>query len=262
MKLFDSEWKVMEVLWQDGDTTAKELSLLSTVFREMSSISCTLTETDLTDGTLDEETGEPNVQTKYSLAFAISLSRDASAVLQTTEEYARYKALRTGEEWDKLLSLWRGYGWVESGAGESVHTLREDVVRLALAQQGRIAYRWGGKYSALGRDALWGFPQQDEDGTIFTYGLDCSGFVAWVFVNAAGTAEASSAIGDGTSMQRSACEEITREEVQPGDLVFWQNATCTKGDRWNEIHHAGIYIGEGKVIEGSLSKGCVVIRMM
>lgn len=27
MKLFDSEWKVMEVLWQSGDTTAKELSL-------------------------------------------------------------------------------------------------------------------------------------------------------------------------------------------------------------------------------------------
>ena len=27
MKLFDTEWKVMEVLWQDGDTTAKELTL-------------------------------------------------------------------------------------------------------------------------------------------------------------------------------------------------------------------------------------------
>ena len=27
MKLFDSEWKVMEVLWQTGDRTAKELSL-------------------------------------------------------------------------------------------------------------------------------------------------------------------------------------------------------------------------------------------
>lgn len=27
MKLFDSEWKVMEVLWQSGDTTAKELAL-------------------------------------------------------------------------------------------------------------------------------------------------------------------------------------------------------------------------------------------
>lgn len=27
MKLFDSEWKVMEILWQEGDTTAKALSL-------------------------------------------------------------------------------------------------------------------------------------------------------------------------------------------------------------------------------------------
>lgn len=27
MKLFDSEWKVMEVLWQENDLTAKEISL-------------------------------------------------------------------------------------------------------------------------------------------------------------------------------------------------------------------------------------------
>ena len=27
MKLFDSEWKVMEVLWQENDRTAKEISL-------------------------------------------------------------------------------------------------------------------------------------------------------------------------------------------------------------------------------------------
>lgn len=27
MKLFDSEWKVMQVLWQCGDLTAKEISL-------------------------------------------------------------------------------------------------------------------------------------------------------------------------------------------------------------------------------------------
>lgn len=27
MKLFESEWKVMEVLWQNGDTTAKDISL-------------------------------------------------------------------------------------------------------------------------------------------------------------------------------------------------------------------------------------------
>ena len=27
MKLFDSEWKVMEVLWQENDLTAKEISI-------------------------------------------------------------------------------------------------------------------------------------------------------------------------------------------------------------------------------------------
>ena len=49
---------------------------------------------------------------------------------------------------------------------------------------------------------------------------------------------------------------ISRDQLQPGDLIFWQNAACTKGDRWNEIHHTGIYIGDGKVIEASSSKGC------
>ena len=29
MKLFDSEWKVMEVLWQENDRTAKEISPVS-----------------------------------------------------------------------------------------------------------------------------------------------------------------------------------------------------------------------------------------
>ena len=32
MKLFDSEWKVMEVLWQEGDTTEEADALLDKVF--------------------------------------------------------------------------------------------------------------------------------------------------------------------------------------------------------------------------------------
>ena len=167
----------------EADLTAKELSVLRTVFGAMSAVSCTLMETDMTDGTLNDETGEPNViKTKYALSFKILLSRSASALLVTAEEQERYQALCTGDEWDKLLSLWRGYGWVESGAGERVYTLREDVVRLALAQQGRIEYLWGGKYNDLGRSPFWGFPQQNENGEIFTDGLDCSGFVTWVLL--------------------------------------------------------------------------------
>ena len=94
--------------------------------------------------------------------------------------------------------------------------------------------------------------------------FDCSGFVYWC-LKEAGVSCANSMCTTAAG-QAQYCNNrvwvISQSDLQPGDLVFWQNATCTKGDRWNEIHHAGIYIGEGKVIERSLSKGCVVIRMM
>ena len=54
--------------------------------------------------------------------------------------------------------------------------------------------------------------------------------------------------------------EIEQSERQPGDLVFWQNRQCSGCGRWNEVHHTGISIGLGMVIEASSSKGRVVIR--
>lgn len=53
---------------------------------------------------------------------------------------------------------------------------------------------------------------------------------------------------------------IEQSELQPGDLIYWQKSGCSGCGRWNEIHHTGIYIGLGKVIEASSSKGRVVIR--
>jgi cell wall-associated NlpC family hydrolase len=52
---------------------------------------------------------------------------------------------------------------------------------------------------------------------------------------------------------------VEKEDLQPGDLVFWSKKMCNCG-RWKEIHHAGIYLGDNKVIEASRSKGRVVIR--
>lgn len=94
--------------------------------------------------------------------------------------------------------------------------------------------------------------------------FDSSGFIYWC-LREAGVPSANSMCTTAAGQAQYCYNRgwvISQSDLQPGDLVFWQNATCTKGDRWNEIHHAGIYIGEGKVIEGSLSKGCVVIRMM
>lgn len=53
---------------------------------------------------------------------------------------------------------------------------------------------------------------------------------------------------------------VGESELRPGDLVFWQNLSCKGCHRWEEIHHTGIYLGNGKVIEASSGKGRVVIR--
>lgn len=53
---------------------------------------------------------------------------------------------------------------------------------------------------------------------------------------------------------------VGESELLPGDLVFWQNLGCDGCHRWKEVHHVGIYMGDGKVIEASSSKGRVVIR--
>lgn len=92
--------------------------------------------------------------------------------------------------------------------------------------------------------------------------FDCSGFVYWC-LREAGVSCVNSMCTSAAGQAQYCYNRgwiISQSDLQPGDLVFWQNAACTKGDRWNEIHHAGIYIGEGKVIEASSSKGCVVIR--
>lgn len=92
--------------------------------------------------------------------------------------------------------------------------------------------------------------------------FDCSGFIYWC-LREAGIPYANAMRTTAAGQAQYCCNQgwmIQQSQLQPGDLVFWQNATCTKGDRWNEIHHTGIYIGEGKVIEASSSKGCVVAR--
>ena len=53
---------------------------------------------------------------------------------------------------------------------------------------------------------------------------------------------------------------ISSGQLQPGDLIFWSKV-CTCG-RWNEIHHTGIYIGDGRIVDASSSKGRVVLRSL
>jgi len=57
-------------------------------------------------------------------------------------------------------------------------------------------------------------------GTYRPYGLDCSGFVDWVFYNATG-GQYIIGHGGGASAQHSYCTPISWDDALTGDLVFY-----------------------------------------
>ncbi|MDO7786367.1 C40 family peptidase [Desulforamulus aquiferis] len=79
-------------------------------------------------------------------------------------------------------------------------------------------------------------------------GFDCSGYVKYVFKNF-GIDLVHTAAG-----QYNSGTIIKKEELQPGDLVFFN----TGG---NGINHSGIYIGDNKFIHSSSSRGIRIDSM-
>jgi len=72
-------------------------------------------------------------------------------------------------------------------------------------------------------------------------GFDCSGFVCWVF-NQSGVYKTKRLGANGLY---SICTDIPREEVRPGDLVFFEK---TMGGKVKGITHVGIYVGNNMMI--------------
>ncbi len=103
---------------------------------------------------------------------------------------------------------------------------RTAVVRHALSLVGKVNYFWGGKSLVLGWDSRWGQLTQvwaagsQTTGTYRPYGLDCSGFVDWVFYNASGGTYVIGH-GGGAYAQHTYCTDIPWSEAQPGDLAFY-----------------------------------------
>ena len=109
---------------------------------------------------------------------------------------------------------------------EALSPEREAVVRTACSLVGKVNYFWGGKSLIIGWDSRWGQLRQvtaagsSTTGTYRPYGLDCSGFVDWVFFNQSGGSYVIGH-GGGATMQHSYCTNISWADAQPGDLVFY-----------------------------------------
>ena len=126
---------------------------------------------------------------------------------------------------------------VLNGLPDELSPERRAVVETALKLYGKVNYFWGGKSLVLGWDSRWGQLRQvwadgsPTTGTYRPYGLDCSGYIDWVFYNMSG-GEYIIGHGGGAHAQHTYCTEITWNEARPGDLVFYP-----------EDEHVGIVCG-------------------
>ncbi len=135
----------------------------------------------------------------------------------------------------------------------------------AQSLMGKVNYFWGGKYSYIGINPEWGIERlvtssgSATTGTYKPYGLDCSGYTSWVFINAGFPKDViSNYFGSGTHTQWD--YSIPTIAMKVGDLAF-------RTIPGSGINHVGIIIGfdgEGKplVAHCSSSSNGVVITPM
>ncbi|MDQ1748027.1 MAG: peptidoglycan DL-endopeptidase CwlO [Frankiaceae bacterium] len=87
----------------------------------------------------------------------------------------------------------------------------------------RVAVEWA--YKELGKPYVWGAAGPDS--------FDCSGLTQYVW------AKAGVYLDHYTGAQWNEGRHVSRGDLQPGDLVFFGS----------DLHHVGIYIGNGNMIE-------------
>ncbi len=104
-----------------------------------------------------------------------------------------------------------------SSLPEDISDERKAVIKFALSSVGKIPYYWGGKASAASyeKNGFGRVIEADYKGRVLR-GLDCSGWVQWVYWSAIGNrlngaSSTATLIGEG--------QKIKRSELQPGDIV-------------------------------------------
>lgn len=154
------------------------------------------------------------------------------------------KSLGQQGDWQKVILADGKTGWI-----------RRDMLGLSLAQKPNPSpaikgnnHRGGnGGSSSVVKTALSYQGARYAYGGLSSRGFDCSGFVKYVYqkhgLNLPHSASAQFGYG----------KPVSKEELKPGDLVFFRTG------RSRGINHVGIYIGNGKFIHASSARGRVRI---
>lgn len=236
--------KYYEVLWQPIDTTnclewfeVDPEDIARSSLNEKDRIRLVneeITEEEL----LDESPSVITMKQLYDEYYETLENKCASAQYSTGVSQAYGKVYTEAEIQKYLDDITR--------ADPEISKNRLQVVKTALAMCGRIMYQWGGKYADAQK---WGWnPKWSKTKTV---GLDCSGYVQWVYRSA--LCEQKPGKNQGKTKDKgykdigftgdvvNKCTRISIDNLKPGDLATRTNSTSGNGS-----NHVLIYLGEDK----------------
>ena len=205
---------------------------LTAVFWDMNSISSEVETIDHPDSDPDDEVDDSWTESILHITITAKTAEEMKTQYRFSEKQ-KTMLDELLENRDALLELIGDLQYISADAESVMRHFPDDlsderrkVVKTACSLVGKVNYFWGGKSLVIGWDPRWGTIQKvwadghSTSGTYRPYGLDCSGFVDWVFYNMSGGTYVIGH-GGGAASQHVYCRDITWDEAMPGDLVFY-----------------------------------------
>lgn len=152
---------------------------------------------------------------RYTLELAISFAEKYSGGIQV--DYSNSIAVDYNGGWRYAY----GNMFYAQLVNQYIYSYKDEAVQ-KIVDEAMKYYGW---------EYTWGGSNPEE-------GFDCSGLVQWCY------AAAGIELPRTSREQFDWCEEISVDDIVPGDLLFYQNESSG-----GEIGHVAIYIGDGKVYE-------------
>ena len=221
-----------DVVTMDAD----RVNRLKAVFSDMNIITSTVETIHHADSDPDDDTDDSWTEK----ILHITITGKTAAEMETEYGFTAQQMTAVDEllaQRDMLEELIGNLTAISADAADILRNLpadlateRREVIKTACSLVGKVNYFWGGKSLVMGWDSRWGTVQKvtadgsSSTGTYRPYGLDCSGFVDWVFYN---TTEGNYIIGHGggAASQHTYCTAISWADALPGDLVFYPDDT-------------------------------------
>lgn len=151
-------------------------------------------------------------------------AREAAIVKAAKQQAARLAALR---EAARLRAAQQATAQAASAISGPVGAVVQPVV--SGSGGARVAVEWA--YREIGKPYVWAAAGPNS--------FDCSGLTQYVW------GKAGVYLGHYTGDQWNEGAHVTRAQIQPGDLVFFAYNTSQP----STIHHVGIYVGGGMMID-------------